>query len=99
MSFGMAFYDGSGVETLGINSYSLRTVFSREKIGLSQNGEDVALPNFDPLKGVVMVTSAGVTSIPPYSIVGNYPSAVLRFAPAWSASATAAYLILGVHYR
>lgn len=99
--FGIRLYDGGGVEYLKADSYSMRTVFSLIKPGISPSGEDVPIPSFDPDKGVILVTSydGPFLVLSEYLIVGKFPNVILRFAASPLSESALALLILAVHYK
>ena len=82
--FGIRLYDGGGVEYLKADSYSMRTVFSLIKPGISPSGEDVPIPSFDPDKGVVM---------------GKFPDVILRFMPSLHDNRGVNHFIMAVHFK
>ena len=59
MSYGLTVFDHTGTETLNIDSFSMRTVFNITKDSINPEGEVIALPGFEPARGVVMVVSYG----------------------------------------
>ena len=105
--YGIRFFDENEVGYLDLDSFSMRTVFSLRKVGLSSAGETIALTGFDPLKGVVVVmaNSNGDNYLPVYQIVGSYPNATIRFPsidPGFHSQlgmSTQTYLIMAVHYK
>ncbi|KRP52207.1 hypothetical protein [Pseudomonas poae] len=109
MTHGIQFYDNRGGKTLGLDSKTMRAVSLVHGKGLPTNGAVVALPNFDPQKGVVMVEAYGIeqTIMPGYSIMGAYPNASLKFDvldAQWAAAFAAQYAnqqysIMAVHYK
>lgn len=105
--YGIRFFDENEVGYLDLDSFSMRTVFSLRKLGLSSAGESIVLTGFDPTKGVVIVTahSNGDNYLPVYQITGGYPDAKIKF-PSIDQDFHSAlgmskqtYLIMAVHYK
>ena len=99
--FGIRLYDGGGVEYLKADSYSMRTVFSLIKPGISPSGEDVPIPSFDPDKGVVMVSLYGsdFVSIQEYVVMGKFPDVILSFMPSLHDNRGVNHFIMAVHFK
>lgn len=109
MTYGIRFYDAGGSEYLNLDSETMRAVSLIHGKGLPADGPSVPLPQFDPLKGIVMVEAYGIeqTIMPGYSVTGVYPNAILKFEAldaGWAAAfgsqyANQQYSIMAVHYK
>lgn len=107
MSFGLRVYDAAGRETLNVDSFSMRTVQVVRMDSIPASGVTIALPEFDPTKGVVMVQyydiPSGYDLSQGYKVSGSYPFASIVFeSMGWyspSPPSTKKCVIMGVHYK
>lgn len=103
MSFGLEVNDASGIREFSSIDLTLRTVFTTT-VTLSGENVNISVPNFDPSKGVVVVTFFNgnlpdYIPLPRYEILGSFPNVYVRVYRRFSGQRDQPLSIWAVHYR
>lgn len=103
MSFGLEVFDSTGTREFSSSDLLMRTIFTTTQT-LSGNNVTIPVPNFDPAKGVVVVTFFNgnlpdYIPMPEYAIQGSPPNVSIVVYRKYSGQVNQPISIWAAHYR